>query len=171
MKKADIIIGIDPDVDLSGVAWLHPKTRILETYKMDLPELLCYLSKAKTIYEEKYYKVSIVVEASWGNSHNYHLNEMHIEDKKKEKRIAAKTGYNVGRNHQVGIDICKYARSIGFDVIEHTPLRKGWKGCNGKITHVELKYFTGIEGKTNQEERDAALLAWNYAGLPIRVKV
>lgn len=41
---------------------------------------------------------------------------------------------------------------------------------DGKITHEELAYFTGIMGRTNTEMRDAALLAWNHAGLPIRVK-
>lgn len=50
-------------------------------------------------------------------------------------------------------------------------LRKGWKGKDGKITHDELASFTGLMGRTNQDVRDAALLAWAFAGLPIRVKL
>jgi hypothetical protein len=50
------------------------------------------------------------------------------------------------------------------------PLRKCWHGEYGKITHEELAYFTGITGRTNQEGRDAALLAWIYAGFPVKVK-
>jgi len=35
-----------------------------------------------------------------------------------------------------------------------------------------LAYFTNLEKKkTNQEERDAALIAWGYANLPIKMKM
>lgn len=55
------------------------------------------------------------------------------------------------------------------------PLRMGgrslWSGAGGKITHGELVAATGIAlGSSNQEERDAALLAWSAAGLPLRMK-
>ena len=60
--------------------------------------------------------------------------------------------------------------TIGYEVIEQAPLRKCWKGRDGKITQIELNYFTGITGRTNQEARDAALIAWNFAGFPIRIK-
>jgi hypothetical protein len=45
-----------------------------------------------------------------------------------------------------------------------------WHGRDGKITQEEIAAFTGIDGRHNQEERDAALLAWIYAGLPIKAK-
>jgi hypothetical protein len=45
-----------------------------------------------------------------------------------------------------------------------------WNGKDGKITHEELAAFTGLKGRTNQEERDAALIAWNYAGFPLTKK-
>ena len=44
------------------------------------------------------------------------------------------------------------------------------KGKDRKITAEELKAFTGVTGRTNQEGRDAALLAWEYAGLPIKMR-
>ena len=44
-----------------------------------------------------------------------------------------------------------------------------WQGKDGKITQQEIASFTGITGRNNQEERDAALLAWVYAGLPIKI--
>ena len=65
-------------------------------------------------------------------------------------------------------DMCEH---YGIEVMAHAPLRKCWQGKDGKITHEELAYFTGITGRTNQDERDAGLLAWNYAGMPIRAKV
>ncbi|MDR1339587.1 MAG: hypothetical protein LBK58_06010 [Prevotellaceae bacterium] len=39
-----------------------------------------------------------------------------------------------------------------------------------QITHKELAAFTGITGRNNQEERDAALIAWVWAGLEVKVK-
>lgn len=32
------------------------------------------------------------------------------------------------------------------------------------------RLYPGVKERTNQEGRDAALLAWTYAGLPIRMK-
>ena len=43
-----------------------------------------------------------------------------------------------------------------------------WNSKDGKITHEELAKFTGITQRTNQEGRDAALLAWTFAGLPVK---
>jgi hypothetical protein len=57
-----------------------------------------------------------------------------------------------------------------YEVVEEVkPLKKCWKGRDGKITHEELARFTGLMGHTNQDGRDAALLAWVRAGLPIRL--
>jgi len=61
------------------------------------------------------------------------------------------------------------ARHIGLNVEEIKPLRKYWKGKDGKITPQELQSFTGFKGRSNQDGRDAALIAWVYAGLPIRI--
>ena len=50
------------------------------------------------------------------------------------------------------------------------PFRKVWSGRDRKITHEELSAVTGlVYGRTNQEMRDAALIAWVSAGLPVRV--
>ena len=54
-------------------------------------------------------------------------------------------------------------------MIEQYPLRKIWKGKDGKITDEEIKAFMPIIERTNQEERDAALLAWNEAGFPMKI--
>lgn len=54
------------------------------------------------------------------------------------------------------------------------PLAKHWKGPDKKITHKELKYLVepivGPIKATNPEKRDAVLLAWHYAGFPMRMK-
>ena len=62
--------------------------------------------------------------------------------------------------------------------IEHEvihPLKKCWKGRDGKITLAELNSLLrgmGIKemGRCNQDVRDAVLIALTYSGLPMRMK-
>lgn len=44
-----------------------------------------------------------------------------------------------------------------------------WQGKDGKITAEELQHITGYDRRTNQDARDAALLAWVYGGLPLKM--
>lgn len=161
MKKHQYIIGIDPDVDKSGLAWLNTSTRQLEAVSLPFPELLDHLLHIKAAYRDN---AIVVVEASWLISHNWHTRSGD------NRRVSAAKGNNVGRNHEVGRKIVEMCKHYGLEVVEQSPLKKCWQGKDGKITHEELNYFTGITGRTNSEMRDACLLAWNYAGLPIRVK-
>ena len=157
--KANIIIGIDPDIEKNGVALVNRVTREVELYNMTFCELIDWLE-----VEVPQNKVHIVVEAGWLNESVWHIKGMGINR-------AASVGKAVGRNHQTGINIADMAEHMGFDVVRRKPLRKCWKGHDGKITHAEIAYFTGIKQRTNQETRDALLLAWVEANLPIKVKV
>lgn len=166
MKKADVVIAIDPDVSKSGVARLYKDTKEANLFNLPFSALCSFLSENKQYFDAAKKKVVLLIEASWNTTHNHHIRPGQT------KSAAAKTGYNVGRNHQVGMNICEMARSYGLEVIEQPPLRKCWKGRDGKITHEEIVYFTEIKNRTtNQETRDALLIAWNYAGFPIRTKV
>lgn len=164
MKKYDNVIGIDGDVDKSGVAFLHVPTRKLEASALTFPELLDYLQFVKKQSEEKNETVVVVVEASWLISHHWQTR------KSDNQKVTAAKGNSAGRNHEVGRKIVEMCEHYGLEVIEQRPLRKCWKGRDGKITQEEIEYFTGLSGRTNQEMRDAVLLAWNHAGLPIKVK-
>ena len=163
-KKHQNIIGIDPDVEKSGVAFLEVSTRKLEASSLSFPDLLDYLQFVKKKRDEAGETVVVVVEASWLISHHW---QTKVGD---NRRVVAAKGNSAGRNHEVGRKIVEMCEHYGLEVIEQRPLKKCWKGRDGKITHEELTYFTGIMGRTNQEMRDACLLAWNQAGLPIRVK-
>lgn len=163
-KKHANIIAVDPDVDKNGVAYLKPSTRQLEVSNLTFPELLDYLQSAKKVRDETKETLIIVVEAGWLVKSNWHLKN------KDNKKIASAKGNSAGRNHEVGRKIVEMCKHYELDVIERYPLKKRWKGSDGKITHEELKYFTGLMGRTNQEGRDAALLAWDWAGLPIKIK-
>lgn len=157
--KADIIIGIDPDVNKSGVGVVSRDGRIEACVSLSFPELLEYLKMAAT-----HTSVVVVVEASWKISTNWHTG------RGDSIRTAARKGKDAGRCHEVGRKIVECAQYYGLEVVERLPLKKIWKGKDGKITDEEIKAFMPIQGRTNQEERDAALLAWDYAGLPIWIR-
>lgn len=165
LKKYDNVIGIDPDVKKSGVSYLQVRSRKLEASSLTFPDLLDYLQHVKKTSDEQNETVVVVVEAGWLISHHWHTK------RGDNRKVAAAKGNSAGRNHEVGRKIVEMCKHFELEVIEQRPLRKTWKGRDGKITHDELAYFTGIMGRTNQEMRDAALIAWNFAGLPIRVKV
>lgn len=99
VNRPDLIIVIDPDVKMSGVACV------------DVAE------------------GTVVAEASWSTAHNWHgkANE--------GKKVSGRKGYDVGRNHQTGMDIIDILRHRGITVVEKRPLAKIWKGRDGKITH------------------------------------
>ena len=164
MKKYDVVIGIDPDVDESGVAFLIVESRVLEVYSLTFADLLDYLQEIGDVLMREGKNFVVVVEAGWLNKAHWHVG------KGGSAARTAAIGNHTGRNHEVGRKIVEMCRHYGIEVVEQPPLRKMWKGKDGKITHEELQHFTGITGKTNQETRDATLLAWEYAGLPIRIK-
>lgn len=124
MTDHDIIIGIDPDVEASGVATLGIKTKRVEATTMTLPALMDYLRRVRNEYPTL--TVAVVVEASWTTAHNFHSLPSD------SKAVAAKKGYHVGRNHQIGIDIADIARHFSLDVRLQPPLRKIWKGKDRK---------------------------------------
>ncbi|MBR6684962.1 MAG: hypothetical protein IKL37_01720 [Alphaproteobacteria bacterium] len=160
--KFDNIIGIDPDKEKSGVAFLKPKTRQLEVTNLTFPMLLDYLQHAKKVRDESGESLVVVVEAGWMNAKSC----FHTAQGKSAEKIAK----DVGANHETGRKIIEMCKHYGIEVVQHIPLVKCWKGKDRKITHEELASFTGLTGRTNQDARDAALLAWVFANLPIRVK-
>lgn len=99
MKRADIVIGIDPDVEMSGVARVDVAKGTAWADTLPLPLLLDYVAGVAL---DSAVTVVVVVEASWTSSHNWHV-----------------------------------------------------RPCGG--------------ARSNQEERDALLLAWDHAGLPMRI--
>lgn len=165
--KYDFIVGIDPDVDKSGFALLDVATRsIMAVEAFDfahiaIEELPIISQKVK----ESGKNIVVVVEAAWMIHGNWHLTE------RGRKQYAAATGYKVGCNHQVGKLIVEMCKAYEIPVVEHIPLRKCWSGKDRKITHEELIQFCPVDkNRTNQEMRDAALLAWSFADFPIRLK-
>ena len=152
----NVYIGIDPDVDASGVARLDGDR--IECTTLLFPALLEYILENRDAH--------FVIEASWMTGHVWHGRG------NRGKAHSASLGYDVGRNHEVGKKIAEFLdwNNIGYTL--QPPLKKLWKGKDGKITHAEIAEFTHWDRKkSNQEERDALLLAWVCSGRPIRMKV
>ena len=166
MKKYDYIIGIDPDVDKSGFALLHTENKeILDARAINFPRLIEEIKGNNNGLKLVGKSLLVVVEAGWLHGGNWHL---HPKDSKSK---AAMKGNAVGRNHETGRKLIECLQYYGVEVEEAMPLKKHWHGTDGKITHAELDYFVkGLPRTTNQESRDAVLLAWNHANLPIKVK-
>lgn len=162
-RKIDIIIAIDPDVEKNGVAYLNCENKNLEISTLSFPELLDYLRYVQRCAETTQKHLVVVVEAGYMNKGNWHLNP------KDTKAAAAAKGNHAGRNHETARKIVEMCKHWQMEVKEVKPLEKCWKGKGRKITHEELAKFTGVMGRTNQEGRDAALLAWVYAGFSIRL--
>lgn len=159
--KHDYIIGIDPDALKSGVACLSLKTMRVDLFALPFPELTDYLKDVNLVLPNSI----IYVEAGWLSESNWHLG------KYDSRQLAASKGNSVGRNQETGRKIIEMAKHYGLEVLEVRPLKKCWRGPDDKITHDEIAYFMpGFPARSNQETRDAALLAWNYAGFPIKIK-
>jgi hypothetical protein len=141
-------IGVDPDVDKSGIAIIENGK--LRTLSMDFIQFYEWI---KIIGE----KIEVVnVEASWLVSHNWTA--------KGSIAASLKIANHTGANHQIGKEIVKALELLAIKYKLVRPLKKIWKGTNGKITHKELINVWQVQKlnfdqkQTNQEERDAVLL-------------
>lgn len=164
--KYDIVIGIDPDVEKSGYVVVESATgKVTTATNWDLSKLYGVLAAEKEYCSIKGLKMLVVVEAAYlGSHHIWHL------DKKEKvtKSVAANIGYKTGLNHETGRAIVEFCRYMDIDVIPQKPLRKCWKGPDGKITHEEITKITKWDKKrSNPEIRDALLLAWMHTTQPM----
>lgn len=163
-----IYIGIDPDMQQNGVCCLN-KTGASISFVAGT-KTNAQLYDMLQLYATKYEKpnIQVTVEAGWLNRSNWHLTRYD------NVRTAAAKGYDVGCNHQRGKDIVEWCQHNGYKVQEQKPLVKVWQTADGKVSVKELQSIVGQYGiklpkPCPQDMRDAILLTWLAAGLPIRV--
>lgn len=164
-KKYDFIVGIDPDCEKSGIAILNTHTKEISFNTLTFPALIgeMILFQAQCDFNKESFIV--LIEAGWLIKSNWHTN------KHQSHSVAASIGNKTGRNHETARKIAEMLRHNDINVEDVKPLVKGWSGPDGKITHDEITYFiTPFPKKSNQESRDACLIAWNYAGFGIKIK-
>lgn len=163
MNKQQYVVGIDPDTEKNGYAIIDLETKEVQVTTVTLPHLIEIVRNAQDKAEAKGKRLTVYVEAGWLCQSNWHIGW------RDSKERAAAKGRSVGRNHQRGMDICEMLSYQGISVVQVAPLRKIWGGKDYKITHDELVEVVGPVQHTNQEGRDAALLAWVHAGLPVKL--
>ena len=160
-------IGIDPDTDKNGVALLDTETRKLTIQQLDFAHTLEYIKKQYALFslsDKEGFKV--IIEAGWMNKGNWHLQRWD------GRAASAAKGVDQGRNEQTSRLLGEMMEYYNIPYEFKRPLPKCWRGNNRKITREELEDVTAQPlGRQNQEGRDAALLAWDKAGFPIRVHV
>lgn len=162
MMNYKTIIAIDPDATQSGVAEVKTETGELKVYKLGIAELIRYLHK-KDVHTK------IIIEAGWMNESNWHVLNRYMTARK-----AAAIGRSVGMNHQTGMMIEQICKDyFGLPTELQRPFKKCWKGKDGKITQEEMQTITGHPKlpRMNQDQRDALLIAWVHAGLPMKMKI
>lgn len=165
------IIAIDPDVDLSGIGVVQTidKERVYLTCKKSFADLLDFVRGENIAASEGKYELKVIIEGGWlhskSNFHGY------------QGATAEKIAKNTGSNHQTGRLIVQMLEHYGVRVEVVWPLKKTWKGPNGKITQGEMESLLKSSGFTeklrrcNQDERDALLLALVYSGIPLRMPI
>lgn len=161
----DIVIGIDADTLLNGIGVVYPKSRRVEVFKASFCDTLRLMEKYKGMMQQGT-SIIVYVEGCWLNKSNWHLsNGM-------SKKMAAAIGHNVGLNHQTGILLYECIKDyLGMPCNVQRPFNKYWQGRFGKITQEEMTTIVGYKlPRMNQDQRDALLIAWVNAGLPVRVK-
>ncbi len=137
-KKYTVIIGIDPDVEASGVGFWRPEEKYLMLFQFTLWNLFHYLSMIN--FDET---VLVRLEAGHKIRSTWH----------KGGNGMAK---RVGANHEIGRQIEKFCKANGIDVQLIKP--QGYSS----VDHERFCKITGwnIKEKTNPEKRVAGLLVF-----------
>lgn len=165
-----ILIGIDPDVDKSGVAYIGINKE-MQLNNMTFFELFDYLAYAKKVSENILITSSIplkvYIEAGWLNKTNWHANKLVKDEIKnifsskgfnvqalyKLIAIVAQIGARTGANHETGRKIAEMCEHLHIDYELVRPTQS-------KVKADYFKQMTKYQKRTNQEQRDAAMLIW-----------
>lgn len=134
-----IYIGIDPDVDKSGVA-ISGKSgvRLMNLKFFDLfKELSAWVQYNKD-------KIVVVIECGYLNKGNWHKTTG-------SNSVNAQIGQRTGANHETAKKIVEMCEYLGLTYEQVKPTRS-------KVNAEFFKQITKITGRTNQEQRDAYML-------------
>ena len=133
----DLIIGIDPDLEKSGVAVLGQSLELKNLTFAQTVELF-------RSHQDEIKKV--VIEAGWLNKKaNFRYGN--------SKAVSEQIARRVGLNHAAGILLAEMAKECGLAVVLVKPTRT-------KLKAEDFNRITGWQGRTNQEQRDAGMLIW-----------
>ena len=138
MISENILIGIDPDTEKSGVAIKHD---VLELYNFNFFQLYDFL------YNFKDKNIKVYIECGFlngGNRHKVFGGSLSLN---------SKIGERIGANHEIAKKICEMCEYLKIEFIQVRPTKAK---CNSDY----FKKITGYKKRTNQEQRDALMLIW-----------
>lgn len=163
MTNTGYILGIDPDVEKSGFTLIDCKYRELIFCKcLTMPEAFEYL---KQLPSSGYTPVKVVIEDS-DQATGWHYS------RRDSQPVVFAKGRSVGMCHATLRHLHEYAEQIGLDCVMKKPLRLIWGRGGEKISQREIEQFIpNFPKRSNPEMRDSALLAWDYADLPQRLRI
>lgn len=139
-----LYIGIDPDVDKSGIAAWIDKKKYLKIESMSFFDIY----EGLRLLKEEQIEIKVRIEAGWLNQKsNFHNRPG------QSKRVGERIAKNVGSNHQVGKLIGEMCEHLGIEYEFVKPM--------GKVTPEYFEKLTGIKvKKKDQDMIDAAMLVY-----------
>ncbi|MDR1122042.1 MAG: hypothetical protein LBM08_14145 [Dysgonamonadaceae bacterium] len=140
--EKDLIIGIDPDLERSGVAIWIASGKIFDLRNLSFWQLFDFMRAHAD-------RIRVVrVEAGWLNKKsNFHSR---AGQTKTEGEAIAR---NVGENHAIAKIICQMCVYLQLQYEEVQQKAH-------KLDRDTFRVITGYKGRTNQETRDAAMLVY-----------
>jgi hypothetical protein len=145
-----ILIGIDPDVDKSGIAVYNTITKQAVVFSMSFFDLYEFLKTEKSDL--------IKIEAGWlnkkSNWHNSYYSKKAGCIVNNNSSVNQKIAQRVGANHEVGRKIASMCDHLEKKYELVIPRKS-------KTNSAFFKKLTGIK-KSTQDERDACMLVFGY---------
>lgn len=136
-----ILIGIDPDVDKSGFAFISgSQVRLNNLTFFQLFDELKF-------YKEKTEKPTVYVECGFLNKSNWH------KQNQGTAAVNAKIGQHTGANFETAKKICEMCEYLNIPHVKVRPTAS-------KKDNNFFKKLTGLKIRTNQEQRDAFMLIY-----------
>lgn len=138
-----LYIGVDPDIDKSGVCLYYSKTNfeLLNLKFFELFDKLYLLKDCENL------DIEVVIESGWLNKSNWH------KVTNGSAAINANIGLRTGANHEVGRKIVEMCQYLG---LKHHLI----KPTKSKVNAETFKAITKYQGRTNSEMRDSCLLVY-----------
>lgn len=145
-RNGYVVVGIDPDTEKSGYAEYDiNQKKLVDVRSYSFFDIYEILESSREVIQ------IVRIEAGWLNEKaNWH--GRHGQTKVAGERIAK----NVGANHETGrklVEMCRYL-DIPHEIVK--PL--GTKAIDAGM----FKKITGWTERTNQDNRDAAMLCYGY---------
>ncbi len=141
--KPQLYVGIDPDVEASGLAvWDSKAKEFIDLCAEDLDDLCASIHRL-----HKEFVIKVRLEAGWKvKCYNWHRGKQ------------AKVSNDVGRNHEIGRQIERYCvkHSIPYELVEP----QGYSSWS----HEKFCAFTGWPKakRTNSDKRVAGMMVFGF---------